>query len=355
VGPIRSVAVSRPFFNPSIGQKVQIRVELAKSGTVTVLILDRDGYPVRKLVAEKDVAKGQQAFEWDGRDDFGTIVSDEGYSLKIELVSGGQRSVYFPAKEPVRDLVAETKYYDRTGAVLSYKLTQAARVHVQAGIARIDPKTKETTGPVLKTLVNREPRPAGAVIENWNGFDEGGTFYIPDLPDFVVAVAASSLPENAIITTGNRTVSFLEVAAKRSGVSLLPPSSGGHEHHHGLSALDDVAPKLKATPLDASWSANDRVWRPFEKKLKVSFSLSGPSADSFQRQPGKLNVFLDRQTVLEVPHPRSGDTIQVPLSRLSPGPHIVALNWSSAYGPTAVDAFRIFVGKAARTQPAAVK
>jgi hypothetical protein len=112
---------------------------------------------------------------------------------------------------------------------------------------------------------------------------------------------------------------------------------------------------LKATPLDASWSAGDRLWRPSGKKLKLSFSLSGPSSDSFQRQPGKLNVFLDRQMVVEVLRPHSGDTVQVPLSRLSPGSHIVALNWASAYGPTAVDAFRIVVGKPAKTQPASGK
>jgi hypothetical protein len=44
------------------------------------------------------------------------------------------------------------------------------------------------------------PRPGGEAARNWNGFDERGIFSVPDLPLFAVAIAAKSLPENAIIT-----------------------------------------------------------------------------------------------------------------------------------------------------------
>src|SRR5512132_4418759 len=84
---ISDVSVSRPFFNPSLGQKVGISFALAQPGNLTVQILDRDGYPVRKLVSGKAVEKGKQALDWDGRGDAGEVVSDEAYSLKIDLVS----------------------------------------------------------------------------------------------------------------------------------------------------------------------------------------------------------------------------------------------------------------------------
>ena len=88
---------------------------------------------------------------------------------------------------------------------------------MQAGIAPVDSKTGKRSGPVLKTLVNREPRPARAVIQNWNGLDETGSYYIPDLPGFAMSVAATSLPENAILAVGNSTVTFLERARRRTG------------------------------------------------------------------------------------------------------------------------------------------
>jgi hypothetical protein len=220
---ISDVSISRPFFNPTLGQKIGISFNLGAPGTLAVLILDRDGYPVRRLVSAKDVEKGKSSFDWDGRDDAGEVVPDEAYSLKIDLRSGEKVESYFPAKSPAKELGIKDAYYDRRGAVLAYNLPFAARVHLQAGTAAPpDPKTHEAGGPVLRTVVNREPRPAGSVIENWNGYDDGATIYVPDLPHFVIAIAITSLPENAILTSGKRSETFLARAASRKGQSLLP-------------------------------------------------------------------------------------------------------------------------------------
>ena len=113
---------------------------------------------------------------------------------------------------------------------------------MQAGTVQTDSKRGKATGPVLKTIVNREPRPTGPVIETWLGLDESGSFYVPDLRGFSVSVAATSLPENALISVGNTSETFLERAARRSGDPLIPQPDGGHAHHRGLTALDDVAP-----------------------------------------------------------------------------------------------------------------
>src|SRR5262249_31783211 len=145
-------------------------------------------------------------------------------------------------------------------ATLSYKLSRPARVHIQAGVAKIDPKTKQAEGPVLKTVVNREPRPAGAVVEAWNGLDEAGSSYVPDLPDFVVNIVATSLPENAIPATGNRSAGFLAAAVSRTGESLIPAAPVSHEHHLGLDVFHDTAPRLVASPLNASWSPPEKAW-----------------------------------------------------------------------------------------------
>jgi hypothetical protein len=345
---ISDVAISRQFFNPSLGQKIGISFALAEPGTLTVLILDRDGYPVRKLVAGKAVEKGKQALEWEGRDDAGEVVSDEAYSLRIELLhDGGKPAIYFPANAGEEDLKAVTNYYGRQSGVLSYKLPKPARVHVQAGTAVADPRTGKGTGPVLRTLVNREPRPAGAVIENWNGFDESRLVYVPDLPNFVIAVAATALPENALITIGNRGSSFVDRALGRRGESLLTTKAEDHHHHHGLSTIEDVSPSLHLRPGNARWNPTEMNWAARRDVLTLVLRLEGATASRFRQEPGGVTVFIDGQIAKDLRNLKgllspSGDlTVDVPLTRLAAGSHLLAVNWGSDFGPVSVGTLKI--------------
>jgi hypothetical protein len=348
---IGSVEVSKPFFNPSLGQRISITFAPTTPGDLSVLILDRDGYPVRILLARQSIKPGPLSLEWDGRDDHGIVVPDEAYSLKIDLTAAGQTATYFPAKTPPTAFSVTQGYYDRRTAVLGYKLPTPARVHIQAGTATLDARTGKPNGPVLKTVVNREPRPAGAVIENWNGFDESGTAYIPDLPHFLTAIAGTSLPENALLTTGNRTTTFLASAGARTGTSLLSPVTS-HEHHAGLTALQDVAPRLHATVTNARWSPTERLWHT-RQDLLLEYRLDGPSATAFAQEPADLFVFIDRKKIKTIPSPQDGQRLQIPVAGLAPGPHVLALNWTSTYGPVAVNTLRFQTGRPPAVRTAA--
>lgn len=346
---IGTVTVSKPFFNPALDQRITVSCAPAAAGSLSILILDRDGYPVRSLVLNRPVQPGPVAVDWDGRDDQGVVVPDEAYSLKIDLTAEGKATTYFPAQEPAESYSVTQGYYDRRTAILGYKLPKPARVHVQAGAAVVDARTGKVDGPVLKTLVNREPRPAGAVIENWNGFDEGGTAYVPDLPHFLTAIAATNLPENSILTTGNRSTTFLERAASRTGTSILSRPAGPHEHHAGLTALQDAAPVLDTSVRGAKWSPTDRLWLAPVDRLLVRYSLQGPSAPAFAAQPADLFVFVDSRKVQTIRSPKAGP-LEVSLSGLAPGPHLLALNWTSKYGPVAVATLRFRVDRASASR-----
>lgn len=342
---IHSVTVSKAFFNPTLRQTVDFSLTVDVEGLLSVSILDRDGFLVRTLVPGRPTTTGSHVFGWDGKDDRGDVVPDEAYSLKIDLVSEGARvASYFPANQPPEDLKAEPSYYDRGSAVFAYKLPKAARVHMQAGIKHLDPATKKKDGPVLKTIVNREPRPGGPVIENWNGMDETGSYYLPDLPDFVMAMAATSLPENTVITNGNHSRTFLEQALQRHGSSLLTHTVSDHHHHRGLTSLEDASPALRVIPSNATWSATNRLWWATSGSLKGSLSLEGPSAREFQTQPGSLEIFIDHKVVRKEKTPTQGMSFEVQLAGLSKGPHIVAFNWASEYGPAAISSIRVSAG-----------
>src|SRR5258708_30994256 len=85
---IQAVTIGRSTFNPTARQTTQIGAAFASAGRATVLIVDRDGYPVRTLAADAAVKAGSSDWLWDGRNDSGTVVSDEAYSVKIDRRSG---------------------------------------------------------------------------------------------------------------------------------------------------------------------------------------------------------------------------------------------------------------------------
>ncbi len=138
---IESVAISKPFFNPSLAENVRVSLSVASGGSRACSSLIEMATRFGDWPRSKPCSPGKVAYDWDGKDERGEVVPDEAYSLKADLESGGQSFQYFPANAPGMPFSATTNYYDRQGAVLSYTLPAPARVHIQAGVAKPDPKT----------------------------------------------------------------------------------------------------------------------------------------------------------------------------------------------------------------------
>jgi hypothetical protein len=350
---INNVKVWPASFNPSIGNFADIRFDVKMSGSLSVKILDRDGFVTRTLLSNKQISAGQQHLRWDGHDDLDHVVPDEAWSIKIDLMWGDRKETYFPANKAVDHIEIAPDYYSRENAILAFHLPVACRVHIQAGSAVQDTKKKQLYGPVLKTILTREPRIAGAIAEYWSGFDESGTIYIPDLPNFMVGIAASPLPENSIITTGNHAIKFIdEVVNGRKGTSQFTYHVDHPHHHIGLSVLDDVSPVLHIKPLNATWNPEDHQWITSDRFVEIVGSVEGPSAKNFSKQPGTIEVYFDDAQVVNLQPKGTDFYFKLPIKPTDSNPHIVSLNWSSEYGPTAVNNFRV---SAARNPVSAVK
>jgi hypothetical protein len=190
---ITSVSVSRAFFNPRLGQTIRIFLAVDRPGLLSLLVVDSDNRVSRRLVSREPVEAGKLSRSWDGRDAEGGVVADGVYSLKIELRSPGRRDIYLPAGRNAKPVEVATTFYDRQNGVVAYRLPAPSRVFLQARSFRVS-----------RTIVAGEPRTAGSVIDYWNGFDEFGKEYIAALPGFTISITATALPENAIITVGNR-------------------------------------------------------------------------------------------------------------------------------------------------------
>lgn len=338
---IKNVKVYPANFNPSIGQKMQISLSLPCKGLLQLEILDRDTYSIRTLL-QNELREGQQEFSWDGKSDAGEIVPDEAYSLRAIQRCGSKESIYFPAANPSKEVKVAVANYDPLNALLRYTLPAASRVHIQAGLATLDPKTKEPQGPVMKVPVNREPRLAGQIAEQWNGMAESeSSIYIPDLQNFAYSIFATELPENSFITVGNRSTSFTNWAMTRKGQPLITMKASHHEHQ-GLDSLNDTAPQLKATVSNGRWNSVDHVWEvESSKQIILTGELDGVTASYFAKQPGSLEAFIDQKSSVKIGSPISPFNLKVPLNERATGSHVITLNWNSEFGPIAVNSIQI--------------
>jgi hypothetical protein len=336
-----AVSVARTTMNPTLGEAVPITVRLEQEGTVDVQVVDRDGFPVRTLVNGAAAARGENRWSWDGRDDAGEVVPDEAYSLRVDWRRGTEREIYFPADAPAHLSSVDAEYYaPRTGTIV-YTLPVPSRVHLQAGVASKNPKTGVMEGPVMKTVVNREPRAAGRIAEPWTGLDESGLVKVPDLKDFVLAVATVPLPASSVITYGNRVRTFAESALTRQGRSLFTAANRKGTHHAGLSVLEDVSPSMRIEPLNASWSSEQRAWLVAGRKLRLRVSLSGPSAATFAAQKGQIQRFVDGKLVSQTERPSTYPAVIEVRLPSSNGVRNVSLNWQSDHGAVAANTIRV--------------
>ncbi|HTD82186.1 MAG TPA: FlgD immunoglobulin-like domain containing protein [Gemmatimonadaceae bacterium] len=334
---IVSARVNRSSLNVAADEDVTLAIDFGQPGAASVLVLDRDGYSVRTLALAQPV-HGTASFLWNGRDDRGQLVADEAYAFRVEWRGDGAVDVYNPGEEAAPASAIDVGSYDRRTGTLTYTLPGPSRVHVQAGTAVPDPKTKKLVGPVMRTVVNREPRIGGAIAEHWNGYDESDTIFVADLDNFVVAIAASPLPENSVLTFGNRQRRFVDTLAARGGASFF--HRHGHEGHHlGLRTEDDLSPVLKIEPLNATWSQTEHTWISNDaKRLRVRMTIVGPTASAFRRHPATLELFVDGRRVDQ--RRATTDVVEIPLDQRN-APQRISINWNSEWGPVAANTIQV--------------
>jgi hypothetical protein len=295
-------------------------------------VIDRDGFRIRNLRQNQSVKKGPGSVEWDGKDDQGRVVPDEAYSFRVLLLSERSKREYFPAKDfqPVR-LTPQFLGYSRSQGTISYRLPANARVHLQVGQAVVNPKSHETEGPVLLNIVDRDPRVAGSIIETWDGFDRSKQVFIPDLPHFSFNILATSLPENSVITVGNKKELFRQYSERtrilNNRVRLIGKGKAS-KGHVGLDAGEDHSPTILVEQLERHF--NDAAL-----EMKIRITVANEDQD-FLSQPNQLFVFWDETPVFVRNSSKSPCDVSFKVPGPFKGQHHLAVNWISRFGPSGV-------------------
>lgn len=190
------VGLSAVSFNPSRGDKVELRYSLSRAANVTIQIFDADQHLVRTVASKASRKAGRNKEVWDGKDLEGRVAPNEAYFFCIEAEDTSKGKVIF---DPVTFSggefadITQGQASRQTGTI-SYKLSQPSRVLLRAGIPGSG---------LLKTIVDWEPRPAGEITEYWNGKDEDSVINVWELKNHRLILSYMTLPEASVITFGN--------------------------------------------------------------------------------------------------------------------------------------------------------
>jgi hypothetical protein len=189
-------------FNPSRNEQFTLpfKVDTAKVKKIEVEIRTHENDLIRHLELT-NLEKDKELYElkWDGRDQQGMAVPDEAYRPVILVTDKqGKQTVYDSVRtsggEEVYDF--EKKIVDKA---IEYTLPVDSRVLIRSGIKN---------GPMLSTIVDWEPRSRGFHVERWTGRDADDVLSIDQFPDVAYLILGYQLPDNSIITYGNKSLSY---------------------------------------------------------------------------------------------------------------------------------------------------
>ncbi|MFT7389199.1 MAG: hypothetical protein ACI8VC_002464 [Candidatus Endobugula sp.] len=167
--------------------------------SLSVDIVTQEGDVIRSLPLsfkdkDKDKDKKQFTVQWDGKDAADDVVPNEAYFpvLNIEDKKGNKRTISF------FDTSGGEEVYDfekniRAGAI-EYTLPVTSRILVRSGIKN---------GPMLRTVIDWEPRTAGFHADRWNGRDADDVMDVEQHPQVGYLIVGYKLPDHAILTYGN--------------------------------------------------------------------------------------------------------------------------------------------------------
>lgn len=340
IDPLQSV------FNPSAGETATVRFSLSRPAHVTLVVWGPNQELIARPALQKPLDAGLNQVTWDGRDVDGQLVPDEAYSFEIQAVSGDQAEVYDPLLTSGGDRVIAGDLQNLEGPRFAYDLPRACRVLVRAAVQE---------GPLVRTLVNWEPRPGGLSVEQWDGMDSERVRSARDIPRLHFGVMAFALPDKVIITTGNRAQNYRQyfsraaklrqhkekVIRRQDANTIISP-------HWLLPAHLNKDPQVRmefvgAERPAASQPATAPASRPAASAPAVlpAVRLTGSSAlvrvdmpDEDDRtfmnnQKFELIIYIDDKRVLELEQGHVPFNYPWDISALAPGRYLLTVNVSS--------------------------
>ncbi len=195
--PVRGERFAIPFTVEKWDAIKKVDIEIRTSDNDFIRRLSFNGFKKDKLNYE---------IKWDGRDKNKKLVPNEVYYPVFTITNNNGK------KERIDRRITSggEELYDfekkiRAG-VVEYTLPSASRVLIRTGIKN---------GPMLRTIIDWEPRTAGFHAERWNGMDMDNVIAIERNPKVGHLIIGYKLPDYSIITYGNTKQSYRNYREKK--------------------------------------------------------------------------------------------------------------------------------------------
>lgn len=335
---IFDVSISNPVFSPSRGEEVNILCKLTQDAKVTIKIYDPDFGLVRNLIVDKKCEKGIINEVWDGRDDNNTIVPDEAYFFTIEAKNTKQSTAYDPTTfSGGEELFVPLSSFNREAGTLNYVLKKQTRILFRVGIKN---------GPLLRTLVDWKPQPKGENTVYWNCLDETDKIDIAGQPNFSMMIAGFELPENSIITYGNKTLAYFEYKEKVKTQEKKEKNTHQRENvtlskHYFMERIMDRSPKVLIKFPHIKEEKEKLI--ELSERVIIQVDLGEEDKKYFTRNQFEIIFSVDGQYFMEetngyVPYNWVWDTNQ-----FSDGEHFLTVNVASLKNQIGASSVKVII------------
>ncbi len=348
---LENIRIERETLRP--GEELNIFFRLTEDAKVTVLIYDPDYDVVRTLIDQQERPAGTINVVWDGRDDSGTMVPDEAYLFTITAEgSNNQKVTYNPtAFSGGEKLNIQIDRIEKMkgGYNIHYSLPDPSRVSIRAGIHN---------GPLLKTVIDWKPLPAGDYSQPWDGKDETCQVLVVEEPEHLLYIRAFLLPENSIIVQGSgtdyqkyRKSLKPEPSHKENRISYQSVRQAAIErarnrisHYYLIRRKFDVIPKFRVClNNDRSIGLAERAITMCLGQIDLAIEVEEESLYNLDQSGYEILIFLDNKRFDEMEQPYAPFTYSLDTTRLTNGEHFIAINLMSTSDQIGSYCFKIMV------------
>ncbi|MCD6389200.1 MAG: hypothetical protein J7L69_07295, partial [Desulfobulbaceae bacterium] len=313
----------------------------SRSSKALVQIFDRDMYLVRELMSAGTGNPGMSDISWDGRDLDGNIVPDEAYFFTIEANEyGGGLTHYDPATFSGGESFDFPMEFDRREGMVAYELPKDSRILTRAGI---------THGPLLKTIVNWAPRPAGVNQDPWDGKDTSGILSVAEQKGFIMMSDAVTLPENSILTIGNNEYAYseyknklvLDRPVKEKRPRIVPEKRQPYSQFpRYVREVDELRFYLE---LPQELEKNEPGLPIVSGKLPIRIYLDKKVKRSATERRYEIICYVDFKFITEHEEGYSPSTWMLNTKKIPNGEHILTVNIATLKGQMASASYKVFV------------
>jgi hypothetical protein len=318
---IIDVQTDRKQFAPDAGEKVVVKFRVNEPSKIELRWFDARELLVRRVVSPTQMPAGDNALEWDGKDQAGRVVPAEAYHYTIVATASDGATQEFDLTDLTggENATIPNIALGENGRSVKYALTAWSRVNIRVGM--------RDGGPLLGSLVHWQVRAPGENVDAWNGMDASGVMNVWQSTALELVGMSFPLPQNTVIVGdlqkgagviadmpwGKTTRERKQTPAKR----MFAHSQQSYEQR-GDFVVELVAPGKKGTSGAAALTLKGVT--PF------SVRVSEQDMRRLAEQRYEVVYFIDGQFIGENEIGFMPATWNVDATRLTPGEHYLTVN-----------------------------